>query len=111
MVSLRGHGVALGLRVPNQFLHVIWAQRVQDVEEVGPVGLAALREHVWQVEHYFPVVLDLRIDVLDAELVELGHVHCAEICQLQELLAVGEDQLQVVLVQHVLGWQIELNYT
>ena len=107
------NGTALRLCILEEFFNVTGPQRLQDVEHVGPVGLSF--GHVWvlvgEVLHEQLILLDQGPDLLDRQLIELGHLDCAEISQLEQLLLLHEDQLEIILVDHVFGWEVQLDYS
>ena len=59
---------------------------VKHCEEVVPIGISVGWIIILQILHYFVILLELRKDVLDAELVVLGHVHRALLTDLEQLL-------------------------
>ena len=103
--------MAFILRSCHQLLGVLGPQRIEDVEHVGPVWLSHILiwKRVWEVNHEVRLRLHLGPDLLDRQLIVLGHLDDAQIGQLEELLLVLEDELEVVLVDHVVGWQVVLH--
>ena len=73
-------------------------QRVQNIEEVRPAGKPLLRKLVREVGQELCVVLHLRPQVLDTELVKLRHAHGLDFAELEKLLIADEHSLQEVLV-------------
>ena len=107
------NSVALVLGIIDKLRNVTGPQRLQDVEHVGPVGLSF--RHVWvlvgEVLHEQLILLDQGPDLLDGQLIKLGDLDCAEISQLEQLLLLHEDQLEIILVDHVFGWEVQLDYS
>ena len=58
-------------------------QRVQNIEEVRPAGKPLLRKLVREVGQKLLVVLHLRPQVLDTELVKLRHAHGLDLAKLE----------------------------
>ena len=109
MVSLISNGISLLLCVADHALHVRWINKVVDIEGVGTIRNSPFRVPVGEVLKHLHVLLDLRVDVLDAELVELGHVDRPELGHREQALLVGKDLLEEVLVDHRVRGQVELH--
>ena len=73
-------------------------QGVEDVEEVGPRDLLALRQAVGHVRHEVGVGGEGRHEVLHGELVVAGHLDRPEFAAAEEFLRAKEHLLQMVLV-------------
>ena len=76
----------LGLGVLDHVLDILWVHRIEDGEEVVSIWVPVFRVLVLQILHDFRIAFELREDVLDAELVVLGHVHRALLADLEQFL-------------------------
>ena len=94
-------------RSPTRLGHGL--ERVQDVEEVLPPQITALGQDVGEVHHEVVVALELVEEVDHAELIVLGHDHEVDVAQWHQLLPVGEDLLEEVLVDHGLRRHVQLH--
>lgn len=94
--------------VRHDLLAVRRLHRVHDVVEVGALGQPALGVAVGEVAHEPGVLLHQRPDGSDAELVVERHAHELDGAELQEVLLLGEHQLQEVLVHVVVRREVEL---
>jgi hypothetical protein len=95
--------------VLDQGLDVVGMERVEDVEEVLPARVAALRQLVGEVGLEVRVVLHLRCQAHDAELVVLGHGGGADVPERQQLLLAPEELSKEVLRDHEVGRHVELD--
>ncbi len=66
--------VALLLRMLDDTINVVLAQRVEHIERVVAIRHPALRQIVREERHQLLILLNHGPNVLDAELVVLGHV-------------------------------------
>ena len=73
-------------------------QRVQNIEEVCSARKSLLRKLIRKVGQKLRVVLHLRPQVLDTELVKLRHAHGLDLAELEEFLLANKHSLQEVLV-------------
>ncbi len=80
------------------------ADRVEDVEEVGPFRELPLRQDVWEVDHNLGVFLHHRVDVFDAQLVVSRHCYLLHLLLLQQFLGPSKDCPQKVSIEH-LAWR------
>jgi len=103
------YGVTLQVGVLDNVRYVLRVARVEDVEEVGPVGQPALRQLVREVLHEVLRQLQLRPEVLHRELVVEGHLDHADLLDLAEHLLLREDLLEEVLREHRPRRHIELH--
>ena len=87
---------------------VVRVDRVQNVEEVVPGRAFPFRIGVGEELHLVVVLLELRIEVLDGQLLEVGHLHVHLLRLQEELLLVLQEQPQEVLVDDRLVWDVEL---
>lgn len=85
---------------------VLWVHRVEDCEEVLTCGTLVLGEGIREVLHHLSVVLESREDVLDGQLVVLGHVDESTVLDGQKLLLVVEDLLEEVLIHSHVARQV-----
>ena len=111
MVSLISNSIALLLCVPNHVLHVLGVDGVVHIECVSAIRYAPIRVPIWEVLVHLRVLLDAWVDVLDAELVELGHVHRPQRGHLEHALLVRKHLLEEVLVDHRVRRHVELHCT
>jgi hypothetical protein len=70
------------------------------------VGLPSLGQVVREEAHDPLIVLHARPEVLDGQLVVLGHVHLLDGVRLHELLLLGQQLAEEVLVDHELGRRV-----
>ena len=110
MLALLRNSVSNREGMLDHLLDVFWPDGVEDVEGVLAVRLTALGIVVGEVDEDFRVLLDEGPDLLDGDLVELGHVDRPKLRHLDELLLVRKDLLKEVLVDHRLRGNIELDY-
>ena len=61
--------------------------------------------------HQLGVLFEAAVDVDDAELVILRHLNELDITECQQLLVLGKDLSEEVLVQHAVWRDVELDYT
>ena len=83
---------------------------VKHCEEVVPIGISVGWIIILQILHYFVILLELRKDVLDAELVVLGHVHRALLTDLEQLLFTLKHSSDEVAIYRRHRWDEKLNY-
>ena len=96
---------------PDKLLDILWIQSMQDVEEVWAVWVAAFGQAIGKVGHQLGVLFEAAVDVDDAELVILRHLNELDITECQQLLVLGKDLSEEVLVQHAVWRDVELDYT
>ena len=94
--------------VVHDLVEVVGLLGVQDVEEVISRWSLTLGVLVREVAHEERVLLHQRVDVLDAQLLVLGHLDVPDLVLLVEVLLSLDDLLQPVLVADGLMWQVEL---
>ena len=99
---------ALLLSMADEALHPQLVHSVNDVPEVFTGDIAIFRQRVGEVCHDAHVSVDLSEDLLDRQLLILGHRHSLHVLQWHQLLLACEDGLDEVAVDHVLGWHVEL---
>ena len=99
-------GISLTVSILQELVRILGPLCLQNVEHVGAVWVPWLtvRVLVWKVQHELGVLLNLGPDLLDRELVKFGHLDGAKISVLEQFLVVLQDQLEVVLVDHVVWW-------
>ena len=85
------------------------ADRVEDVEEVGPFRELPLRQGVREVNHHLGVVLHHRVDVLDAQLVVSWDNYLLYLLLLQQFLGPSKDCLQKVSIEHLARRQLVMH--
>ena len=86
--------------VVHDLAEVVGLLGVQDVEEVISRWSLALSILVWEVAHEERILLHQRVDVLDAQLLVLGHLDVLDLVLLVEVLLTLDHLLQPVLVAH-----------
>ena len=89
-------------------LHVLWLESVHDIEEVSAVRKSPIGGGVRQVPHDLLVALEHGEELPDGELVEQGHVHRPHPGHGQQVLRLCHDLLEEVLVDVLLGRDVEL---
>ena len=109
LLVLAGRRVPGVVRVRNHIAHVLRVHRVKDGVEVGPVRVAVFWVLVLQVLHHFSVRFELGVDVLDAQLVILGHSDERAFRYRQQRLVSLEDLTHEVAVDGSEGWHIKLD--
>ena len=67
-------GVSLLLRVLDDAINVVFAQRIEHIERVVAIRHSALWQHFREKRHQLLILLNHRPNVLDTEFVVLGHV-------------------------------------
>ena len=88
----------------HNFLKIVRVNRVQDCEEVITRGRLVPGKGIWKVLGEVWALLQLRPEPLDRELIVLRHLDDGHSFLLEELLLVGEDLLEKVLVDGVGRW-------
>jgi len=111
--ALRLHGLALGgiallVGVSNDLCEVLRMNRVQDVEEVLPRWPLALRVPVGEELQHLRVLLELRPESLDGELLVLLDRNLVDLRLLQEVLLSAEDLVEEILGEDIAVGQGEL---
>ena len=81
---------------------------IEDVEEVLPRRTLAIWEDVREVLLHLLIIGELRPEVLDGQLVVVGHLDADDLLLLEQLLLAGEHLLQEVLVDRGGRRQVEL---
>ena len=89
-------------------LHVLWFERVHDIEEVRAIGKSPIGGRVRQVPHDLLVALEHGVELPDGELVVQGHVHRPHPGHGQKVFRLCHDLLEEVLVDKLLGRDVEL---
>ena len=97
------------MRVLDQLLHVITLKSVEYVEEVLAIRNSALGHLRGEMPHEQLVRLHHRPELHDCELVIDGNIHSLDLIEFQETLLLGEYLFQEILVEHVLGRQVQLH--
>ena len=92
----------------HDLLEVVRVQGVEDVEEVVTRWSLAGWVLVGEVRHEDRVLLELRIQSLDGQLIVMWHYDILHLYFLEELLLTNQDILKEIFVDKALGWQIEL---
>ena len=87
---------------------ILGVDRVQDVEEVLPRRAFVLGILIGEVRHHLGVLRELRIKVLDRELIVVRDLDGAHLLLLEQVLLAPEDGLEEVLVDDGLVRQVEL---
>ena len=82
--------ISLLERVSYDHLDIVRPESVQDVEKVVSIGLSPLWVLVRQVLHDERVVLDLRVDLLNRQLVILRHTDHLDLRHLEQFLLLSE---------------------
>ena len=91
-------------------LQIRWINGVVDIEGVSTIRNSPFRIPVREVLKNLQVLLNFRVDVLDAELVVLGHVDRLQIGHLKQAFLACKHLLKKVLVNHRIRRQVELDY-
>ena len=94
--------------VLHYLVEVVGLLGVQDVEEVISWWSLTLSVLVREVAHEERVLLHQRVDVLDAQLLVLGHLHVPDLVLLVEVLLTLDHLLQPILVADTLIRQVKL---
>ena len=92
-------------------LQELGVQGVQDVEEVLPRRALAHRVLIGEVSGEEVVAGELRVQVLHRQLLVVRHLYVGHVLLLDELLLIGQDLLEKVLVDERLRRQVELEAT
>ena len=111
LLVLPCNGVPLLIGVFDKLCDVLTAYGVHDVEEVVPVGQAALWQLVREELHEELQSFHLWPQLLHADLVVVGHVYKPHLAYGHEHLLLGQDLLEEVFVEHCVIRQVELHYT
>ena len=90
---------------------IISMHSVEDGKEVLAIGVSILWVLILQVQHDLRVISEAGKDILDGELVILGHVDVTCLVDLEQLLLAGEHCLQEVSVDTRGRWNQILNYS
>ena len=101
--------MAVAVRLLDQRLRVLGVDCVQDVEQVLSVGQAAFGKAIRQIGHDSWVRLELGKQVHDAKLVIARHLNPFHLAEEKQLFFLDKDLPEVVLVDHGLGWDIQLH--
>ena len=80
----------------DQVRNVLRTDRVQDVEEVGPVWEPALCQLRGEVDYEVVRILKLRPEILHGELVKEGHLDHVDVADHHQLLQILQNGLQVI---------------
>ena len=83
---------------------------VEDVVEILARRTFALRELVGEVLGHLLILGELWPERLNGQLLIMRHLDDGDVCLLEELLLVGEDLLEEVIVDGIGWWQVELDY-
>ena len=105
-LTLGRHPLLVG--VVHDLLEVVRIQGVEDIEEVLARWSLAGWVLVRKVGQEDRVLLELRIELLDGELIVVGHVDVLHLDLLEQLLLADQDILEEVLVDEALRRQIKL---
>ena len=108
LLSIGSHPHLVG--VGDDLREVLGVERVQDVEEVLPRRRLALGVLGGEEGEEVAVLLDVRPQRLDRELVVVGHRDVPHLALPQQLLVLRQHFLEEVLVDHVFWGQVELDY-
>ena len=87
--------------VLDELCQVLRVQRIQHREEVISRWALLAWVGIGEVAHHDLVLREERVDGLDGELVELGHVDELAVGDGQQLLLVAKDLLEEVFVDHL----------
>ena len=90
-------------------LKIIWINCVENVKEVLSGRPFADRKLIGEVLSELRVFIKLRPQVLDRQLVVMGHRDLLHLGLLQEILITAQDILEEVLVDHILIRQVVLH--
>ena len=90
-------------------LQEVGVQRVEHVEEVVPRRPLVLGEVIWKVPGEQIVILELRPQLLDRQLIIVRYYYVAHICLLNEGLLIRENLLEEVFVDERGRRQVELD--
>ena len=105
-LCLARHAQVVG--VLDDLLHVLWLERVHDVEEVRAIGKSLIGGGVRQIPHDLFIAFEHGEELSDRELVVEGHVHRPHPGHGQQVLRLCHDLLEEVLVDVLLGRDVEL---
>ena len=84
----------------DEVVDIDWVHGVQQVEEELAIRTSAFWVLVWKVLHDILVLLEVWEEVLDTELIVSRDVDKTNVLELENLLLVGEDFSNEVLVHH-----------
>ena len=104
-----GAGHPLLVRMTHDLRQVLMMERVEDVEEVLARRTLVLRVRCREVLGELWVLLELRPEPPDGELVVVGDLDLVDVRLLHEHLLAGEDILQEVFVDTCFVWQVILD--
>ena len=105
-LAFGGHSLLVG--VAHHLLEIFWVDRVENVEEILSRWPLVLRILVREEGHHGRVLLELRIEILDRNLIVMRNLNLLNSALPQQLLFASQNILQEVLVDYILRWQIEL---
>ena len=92
----------------EDLLEIVWHLRVHDVEKVFAWRTLVLRILGGEILHEVGVLLHLRPERLDGDLVVLGDMDVVHLLLFEELLIFCEHLLEEVLGHASLFWKVEL---
>ena len=92
----------------QQLLEVFWLDGVENIEEIISRRALILGILVGEEGHHGGILLELRIEILDRDLVVVRDLDLLHRALPQQLLLASQNILEKVLVDHWLRWQIEL---
>ena len=90
--------------VAEDLLQVVWVERVQNVEEIVSSRPFIFMEGIGEVLRELLVLLELRPELDDGELIVLGNLDLLHILLLHQLLFVGEDLFEEVFIDLAFRW-------
>ena len=102
--------VATEASMSNYFAHILRVESIENVEEVLSVRWMTLGILIREVHHEDRIILEVREEFLDRELLILWYVDHLDIRKFEELLLVSKNCSEKVFVHHDFWRKIELYY-
>ena len=88
---------------------VVRIESVKHVEEVLSIGWMPLRKLVWEVHHEGLILLEVRHEVLDRELLILWDNNELYICEFEECFPLCKNCTKEVFIHHDVWREIKLH--
>ena len=101
--------VATAACMSNYFAHILRIESIENIEEVLSVRRMTLGILIRQVHHEDRIILEVREEFLDRELLILWYVDHLDIRKFEELLLISKNCYEKVFVHHDFWRKIELH--
>ena len=92
--------IAAAAGMGDDAAHVVRVESIKDIKEVLSIRGMSLGKFVRKVEHEYGILLEMREEILDRELIILWHVDELDILQFEELLPLSKNRSEEVFVHH-----------